>query len=58
MMKKEINDIIQFDKPAEVIYWAKKWEISPMKLFSAFMKTKSNSIEVLKNHLRNDGFAL
>ena len=57
-MKKEINEVIHFDKPSEIAYWSKKWEISPIKLFSAFVKIKSNNIRDIKKVLRNDGFAL
>jgi hypothetical protein len=57
-MKKEIYETIQFDNPADLIYWSKKWEISPVKLFSVFKKIKSNSVDKLKDHLRRDGFAL
>jgi hypothetical protein len=57
-MKKEIIDIIQFDKPEDIVYWSKKWEISPIKIFNAFDKVKSNNVEDLKKYLREDGFAL
>ena len=57
-MKKEISESIQFNDPLDVIYWSKKWEISPVKLFNAFKKVKSNKIDKLKECLRKDGFAL
>jgi hypothetical protein len=57
-MKKEYIDIIEFDDPCAIIYWSKKWEISPVKLFSTFLKINSNRIDKLKYHLRKDGFAL
>jgi hypothetical protein len=57
-MKKEYIEIVEFDDPSAVIYWSKKWEISPVKLFSTFLKINSNRIDKLKYHLRKDGFAL
>ena len=57
-MKKEISESIQFNDPLAVIYWSKKWEISPVRLFNAFKKVKSNKIDKLKECLRKDGFAL
>jgi hypothetical protein len=57
-MKKYISESIQFNDPSDVIYWSKKWEISPTRLFSAFKKIKSNKISKLKESLRKDGFAL
>jgi hypothetical protein len=57
-MKKEIYESIQFDNPSEIIYWSKKWEVSPEKLRSVFKKIQSNQVDKLKAHLRKDGFAL
>ena len=54
----ELVETIAFDDPAAIIYWSKKWEISPIKLFIAFLKIKSNRIDELRYHLRNDGFAI
>jgi hypothetical protein len=57
-MKKEQFEIIEFDDPSAIMYWSKKWEISPVKLFSTFLKIHSNRIDKLKYHLRKAGFAL
>jgi hypothetical protein len=57
-MKTQQNPVINFQNPEDVIYWSKKWEVSPMKLFYAFTKTQSNDTETIKKYLRNDGFAL
>lgn len=57
-MKKEINEVIRFDNPSDIMYWSKKWEVSPVKLFSTFEKIKSNNTNDIKRYLRNDGFAL
>jgi hypothetical protein len=56
--EQELVETIAFDDPAAIIYWSKKWEISPIKLFIAFLKIKSNRIDELRYHLRNDGFAI
>jgi hypothetical protein len=56
--EKEPSETIAFDDPAAIIYWSKKWEISPIKLFIAFLKINSNRIDKLKYHLRKDGFAI
>ena len=57
-MKKKSREIIEFDDPSAIIYWSKKWEISPVKLFITFMEINSNRIDKLKFRLRKDGFAL
>ncbi|HLY71486.1 MAG TPA: hypothetical protein VKR53_17245 [Puia sp.] len=57
-MKKEIHESIQFNNLSDIVYWSKKWEISPTKLFSVYTKIKSSRIDKLKAHLRKDGFAL
>lgn len=56
--ERDLVETIAFDDPAAIIYWSKKWEISPIKLFITFLKVKSNRIDKLKNHLRRDGFAI
>jgi len=54
----EKDTTINFGKILEIVYWAKKWEISPTQLLLAFQKTKSNSIAKIKEYLRGKGFAL
>jgi hypothetical protein len=49
---------INFSRVLEIVYWAKKWEISPTQLLLAFQKTHSNSIAKIKEYLREKGFAL
>jgi hypothetical protein len=57
-MTEEKQTVINFRNPGDIIYWSKKWEISPDSLFSAYLETKSDKVEPIKNYLRNIGFAL
>ncbi|HTQ66951.1 MAG TPA: hypothetical protein VMI12_19295 [Puia sp.] len=57
-MKKKINEVINFSNPSDIVYWSKKWEVSPLKLFTTFVKIKSNHISDIKKVLRTDGFVL
>ena len=54
----EKDTTINFKKILEIVYWAKKWEISPLQLLIAFKKTNSNSIAKIKEYLRARGFAV
>jgi hypothetical protein len=57
-MNKQMEEQINFERLSEVIYWSKKWEISPYQLFSAFLHTRSSSLKTIVQYLRNNGFAL
>ena len=57
-MKQVAHEVIHFDKPSEIVYWSKKLEVPPVKLFSTFVKIKSNRICDIKKVLSDDGFAL
>jgi hypothetical protein len=57
-MKIEENTVIHFDRQTDILYWANKWEVSPSQLFAVFLKTKSNNTRIIKQYLRNLGFAL
>lgn len=57
-MNEKKQTVINFRNPSDVIYWSKKWEISPDSLFSAYLQIRSDKIEPIKNYLRNIGFAL
>jgi hypothetical protein len=54
----EKDTTINFRKILEIVYWAKKWEISPLQLLIAFKQTNSNSIAKIKEYLRARGFAV
>ena len=49
---------INFRNIQDVIFWAKKWEVSPHQLMEAFHATKSNSVKKIGEYLRGKGFAL
>jgi hypothetical protein len=49
---------LNLDQISEIVYWTKKWEISPEQLLSAVNATKSNSIPKIEAYLRQQGFAL
>jgi hypothetical protein len=57
-MTDEKRTVINFRNPNDVIYWSKKWEISPNSLFTAYMQTRSDKIGSIKAYLRTIGFAL
>jgi hypothetical protein len=49
---------IDFKNIQDVIFWAKKWEVSPHQLMEAFNATKSNSVNKIEEYLRGKGFAV
>jgi hypothetical protein len=57
-MEPEENSVIRFDRQTDILYWSNKWEVSPSQLFAVFLKLKSNNISLIKQYLRNLGFAL
>jgi hypothetical protein len=49
---------IDFKNVQDVIYWAKKWEVSPHQLMEAFQATNSNAVDKIEAYLRGKGFAV
>ncbi len=49
---------IDFKRIQDVIYWAKKWEISPHQLIEACKATQSNHVKNIEEYLRGKGFAV
>ena len=49
---------VDIENLGEIIYWTKKWEISPKQLLKAIMETNSNSIIKIRDYLVNQGFAV
>jgi hypothetical protein len=49
---------IDFKNIQDVIYWAKKWEVSPHQLMEASRATNSNSVTKIEQYLREKGFAV
>ncbi|PWT76665.1 MAG: hypothetical protein C5B59_06020 [Bacteroidetes bacterium] len=58
MEKQERNRRLDMTRVEEVVYWAKRWEISPNQLLIAVQATKSNRILKIRNWLISRGFAL
>jgi hypothetical protein len=55
---KRVEAEIDFKNIQDVIYWAKKWEVSPHQLMEAFKATNSNSVKKIEEYLRDKGFAV
>ena len=49
---------IDFEKIQDIIYWSKKWEISPYQLMQAFYIIKTSNVRKIENYLREKGFAV
>ncbi|MEJ7766444.1 MAG: hypothetical protein WKF89_01445 [Chitinophagaceae bacterium] len=49
---------IDFKKIQDIIYWSKKWEVSPHQLIEASIATQNSSVKVIEEYLRNRGFAI
>jgi len=49
---------INFKSVQDVIFWAKKWEVSPHQLMQASHATNSNNVNKIGEYLRGKGFAL
>lgn len=55
----EENDpAIDFKKIQDVIYWSKKWEISPYQLVEASQTLKTSNVKEIEAYLREKGFAI
>ena len=55
---KQAEPEINFKNVQDVIFWAKKWEVSPHQLMEAFNATKSNAVNKIEEYLRGKGFAV
>ena len=55
---KTLEPKIDFKKIQDIIYWAKKWEVSPHQLIEASNATQSSDVKVIEEYLRNKGFAI
>ena len=49
---------IDFEKIQDVIYWSKKWEVSPHQLVDASQILKTNNVKEIEAYLREKGFAI
>ena len=58
MTNDEKSPEIDFQKIQDVIYWSKKWEISPHQLIEAAQFLKTNDVKTIESYLREKGFAI
>lgn len=49
---------IDFEKIQDVIYWSKKWEVTPYQLIQAFFVIKTSKVRKIEDYLREKGFAV
>lgn len=49
---------IDFKKVQEIIYWSKKWEVSPHQLIEASQHLQTNNVREIEAYLREKGFAI
>jgi len=52
------NPEIDFGKIQDIIFWSKKWEVSPNQLLAAYQELHTNSVKKIEKYLREKGFAL
>ncbi len=50
--------VINFQNIQDIIYWSKKWEVSPYELMKAYYTTNTNSVRKIEEYLRSKGFAV
>lgn len=49
---------IDFEKIQDIVYWAKKWEISPHQLIDASQILQTSNVREIEIYLRGKGFAI
>ena len=49
---------IDFQRIQDIIYWSKKWEISPSQLMKAYYSTQTCDVKKIEIYLRENGFAV
>ena len=54
----ELSPVIDFKRIQEIIYWSKKWEVSPNQLIKAYTATESREVKKIEEYLREKGFAV
>lgn len=52
------NPEINFREIQDIIYWSRKWEISPQQLVEASQALESSEVKKIENYLREKGFAI
>ena len=58
MTHDERSPEIDFKKIQDIIFWSKKWEVSPNQLVEAYQTLNSNNVKQIEKYLREKGFAL
>jgi hypothetical protein len=58
MTNDEKGPEIDFKKIQDIIYWSKKWEISPHQLIHAYQFLQSSNVKKIEKYLREKGFAI
>ena len=56
--REEKSLVIDFKKVHDIIYWAKKWEVSPHQLVDASHILQTNNVREIEAYLRGKGFAI
>ncbi len=56
--QEEKSPEIDFKKIQDIIYWAKKWEVSPNQLIDASRMLQTSSVRQIEAYLRGKGFAI
>ncbi|HSZ85369.1 MAG TPA: DUF3606 domain-containing protein [Puia sp.] len=52
----KIPQQVNINKPKDITYWTKKWEISAHQLLAAMINTKSTSVDLIADYLERFGF--
>lgn len=57
-MNTNLQPSVNLSRLDEIVYWTKKWEISPNQLLQAVNATHSNNVQTITQYLRERGFAV
>jgi hypothetical protein len=57
-MNTNLQPSVNLSRLDDIVYWTKKWEISPNQLFQAVKATQSNDVNTITLYLRERGFAI
>jgi hypothetical protein len=57
-MNKVLQPTLNMARIDDIVYWTKKWEISPNQLLQAVRAIQSSDVQAIAKYLRDRGFAL
>ncbi|HZK63414.1 MAG TPA: DUF3606 domain-containing protein [Puia sp.] len=57
-MNNALQPTLNLARIDDIVYWTKKWEISPNQLFQAVRAIQSSDVQAIAKYLRERGFAL